>query len=365
MPDIPYDRDRGEPDYAAADIAKFFDDRAVTAAWLDSQQFPPLEWAVKDILPEGLGLLAAPPKAGKSWMVADFALACASGGSALGAISVKQRPVLYLALEDGHRRLQVRFRAIMANQPLPAALTVIIEATAAQATLIVDEFLRRHRNAGPLVIIDTLGKVKPSKAFNEDAYAADYRIVGDLKSHIDAVPGGCLLLVHHTRKMGAEDFVETLSGTHGIAGSADFVLVLSRKRNSDEALLKITGRDVAEEEYALRTDAGRWSLDGMDLMDAAATARRRRETRDLGDRSTDALDFVSGRPDGTRPADLAEHLGVDNDTAGRYLRRLHESQRITKRTRGVYGPLSVVSGVSGRDFETDTSDASDTPLQRG
>lgn len=363
MADIPYGRDHGEPDFAAADVAAFFDSRAVTAAWLDAQHFPPLEWAVKDILPEGLGLLAAPPKAGKSWLVADWALACASGGSAVGGIPVKQRPTLYLALEDGHRRLQCRFRALMANLPLPDGLTLVTRATSTEALVIIGEFLRRHRDDAPLVVVDTLGKIKPVRLASEDAYQADYRIIGGLKSLIDDVPGGCLLLVHHTRKMGAEDFVETLSGTQGIAGSADFVLVLSRKRNSDEALLKITGRDVAEEEYALKSDGGCWSLDGMDLLDAAATARHRRETRDLGDRSAEALAFVNGRPEGTRPADLAEHLGISGNDAGTYLRRLYEAERIAKRGRGLYGPLSFVSEVSESSEGSDTTDASDTLLQ--
>ena len=61
------------------------------------------------------------------------------------------------------------------------------------------------------------------------------------------------------------------------------------------------------------------------------------------------MTFVSGRPFGTRPADLAKHLGIDSDMAGRYLRRLHEAGRIAKRTRGIYIPLSDVSEVSESD----------------
>src|SRR5690606_21088058 len=88
----------------------------VDGAWLDAQEFAPLEWVVDGILTEGFGLLVAPPKAGKSWMVAGIGLACAAGGYALGSILVKQRPVLYLALEDGHRRLQSRFRTLTEGQ---------------------------------------------------------------------------------------------------------------------------------------------------------------------------------------------------------------------------------------------------------
>ncbi|CAN5754731.1 hypothetical protein BH09ACT7_BH09ACT7_32480 [soil metagenome] len=358
---------------AARELAELFDERTVTAAWLDEQVFPDLEWTVEGILPEGMGLLVAPPKAGKSWMVANIALACAGGGSALGKIAVKKRPVLYLALEDGHRRLQSRFRTLMEGQPLPDGLEVVTRASSSEALAIVDEFLRRHRHDAPLVIIDTLGKVKPPKASYEDSYQADYRIGGALKARIDDVQGGCLLLVHHTRKAESADFIDAVSGTQGIAGSADFVLVLARKRHCDNAVLSVTGRDVPENEYALTTHDGRWTLDGMDLMDAAAAVAKRKDSEHLGDRSVDALVFVNGRPLGTRPSDLAKHLGIGGNDAGTYLRRLHEAGRIGKRTRGIYTPLSEVSEVSEsaepagdahqqNGTQKDTSDTSDTDL---
>ena len=66
-----------------------------------------------------------------------------------------------------------------------------------------------------------------------------------------------------------------MSGSQGIAGSADCVLVLSRKRHSDEAVLSVTGRDIAEAEYALNSDDGLWRLDGTTLADAAKTAETR------------------------------------------------------------------------------------------
>ncbi len=327
---------------AAREVEELYDARAVTAAWLDDQVFPPLEWTVEGILPEGMGLLAAPPKVGKSWLVNNVALACAAGGTALGAISVKRRPVLLLALEDGHRRLQSRFRTLMEGQPLPEGLEVVTKASATEALVLIDEFLRRHRQAAPLVVVDTLGKMKPPRTANEDPYQSDYRFGGTLKRSIDAVSGGCLWLVHHTRKAETHDFIDSVSGTQGIAGSADFVLVLTRRRHANEAILSVTGRDVREMEYALVSSDGRWRIDGMDLMDAAATATRRRDSGELGDRSIDALTFISGRPLGTRAADLASHLGIDPKTAGTYLLRLYESGRIAKRTRGIYAPLLEV-----------------------
>lgn len=130
-------------------------------AWLDTQVFPPLEYAVPGIIPEGFGLLVSPPKAGKSWLVCGIGLACAIGGLALGRIHVHQRPVLYLALEDGHRRLQSRSRHIMCGEPLPAGIHFITKAKPAQVIPIISEFLQRHSDDKPLIILDTLGKARP------------------------------------------------------------------------------------------------------------------------------------------------------------------------------------------------------------
>jgi len=346
----------GEPDTLSPGLL----DGMRNGTWLDAQRFPELEWSVDGIIPEGFGLLVAPPKAGKSWMVAGVGLACAAGGNALGKIPVARRPVLYLALEDGHRRLQSRFRTLMEGESIPAGIDVITKAQSFEVPAMIKEWLDRHPGERPLVILDTLGKVKPPKRSGEDSYAADYAIGGKLKDLIDAVPGATLLVVHHTRKAESDDFVDAVSGTQGIAGSADFILVLRRKRQSAEAVLSVTGRDVPENEYALTTNGGLWNLDGRDLAAAAEAVTERKNTENLGDKSAKAAVFVGSRPMGTRAKDLAGHLGINDNDAGTYLRRLHEAGRIGKRTRGIYAPLSEVFEVSETEQEEDTSYTSDT-----
>ena len=75
-----------------------------------SWELPPTRWAIPEILPEGLTLLAGKPKLGKSWLALSAALSIASGGVALGTQPVIRGDVLYLALEDNARRLQARTR---------------------------------------------------------------------------------------------------------------------------------------------------------------------------------------------------------------------------------------------------------------
>ncbi|MGZ4563129.1 MAG: AAA family ATPase [Mycobacterium sp.] len=317
-------------------------------AWLDTQVFPPLEYTVPGVIPEGFGLLVSPPKAGKSWLVCGIGLASASGGFALNSIKVDKRPVLYLALEDGQRRLQSRCRHIMRGQPIPAGIHFITKSMPAEVIPMIRGFLQRHSGEKPLVILDTLGKARPPRPPGADLYAWDYAIGSQLKDTVDNSLGAALLVVHHTRKAESSDFVDSVSGSQGIAGSADFLLVLSRKRHSDEAVLSVTGRDIAEAEYALTTDGGLWRLDGATLAESANTAQTRRETKQLGDDTLEILDFVNQRSE-TRAADVAEKLGIDQHKARTYLSRLADSGRIQKTGRGIYKGVASVASVAFKE----------------
>src|SRR5262249_36247664 len=84
-----------------------------TAAALQKMTFPPLKFILAGILPEGATLLVSRPKLGKSWLVLDIAVATASGRFTLGDLRPVQGDVLYLALEDGPRRLQRRMTRVL------------------------------------------------------------------------------------------------------------------------------------------------------------------------------------------------------------------------------------------------------------
>ena len=122
----------------------------------------------------------------------------------------------------------------------------------------------------------------------------------------------------------------------------------------------MTGRDIAENEYAVKTDQGIWSLDGMDLLDAAATVRTRAEAEQqsrLGSQSLDAVKFVNARSS-TTPAELAAHLRIDNRLAGNLLARLAEAGYIDKPSRGTYTPIS--SGENGDESGESSENAGQT-----
>jgi Transcriptional regulator, AbiEi antitoxin len=153
------------------------------------------------------------------------------------------------------------------------------------------------------------------------------------------------LAVHHSRKATAEDFVETVSGTNGLAGAADHILVLKHPRLAMHGSLLVTGRDVPEGEYGLISDQGHgWRLDGDTLVAAAASAEARQQRERLGDRSLEVVSFVNGRCE-TRAADL-NALGIDQEQARVYLNRLADAGHIAKVGRGLYRGVTTVTSVT-------------------
>jgi hypothetical protein len=333
--------------------------------WLSSQVFPRLRYAVDGLVPEGLTLLIGPPKAGKSWLALGLLLAVASGGIALSAIQAgPARRVLYLALEDGDRRMQDRCRALLGkDEVIPAEFAYQTRILPGAILATITAWMRRYPDTA-MIVVDTLGKVMPQAQMGESAYQRDYRVGSDLKQLADDHPGLAVVVLHHDRKAASEDFVDSVSGTHGLAGAADTIVVLVRKRQAADGSLLVTGRDVPENEYALTmTDGKTWQLAAADLSEAASVARQRSEAATLSDKSGGVLALVNRHPGGIAASDVVDVFGKD---AHQYLGRLTKSGHIAKVSRGKYAPVSVSdpSGVSdNRSRESDTPDTSDGVTQ--
>lgn len=319
--------------------------RIRTGDQLDQMEFPPLSWAVHGVIPEGFGLLTGAPKAGKSWCVLEIGLAVASGGNALGKIPTgRERPVLYFALEDGERRLQGRARHLLGEGvPIPPNLHYLIDGTPAEVMAAIPEWLEIYGRTNPLVVLDTLGKVMPPALPGEGAYQRDYRVGTRFKELVGHYPGTTILVVHHVRKASGEDWMDSTSGTNGLNGSADFTLNLARSRNEDSGVLRVTGRDVPESEYAITNNSGRWTIDGQALADAAEKARHLRAVDNLGDRSAEIVEFVCSQTEPVTAKTVDDALDIKD--ARRYLTRLVDAGRLTRPGRGLYAPVPSVPSV--------------------
>lgn len=328
-------------------------------AWLDQQVFPPLRYAVPGVVPEGMTLMVGPPKVGKSWMLLDVALAVSQGGYALGAIRVEQRPVLYLALEDGDRRLQDRCRILQPDQTIPAALNYMTTIAPGQVLATVGAWLELYPSQQPLVIIDTLGKVMPPAMPQETTYQRDYRVGGKFKTLADSHSGCSLVVNHHVRKAGSDDFVDSVSGTNGLAGAADTIVVLARARHETAGILKVTGRDVDENEYAVGFSSAQWTLEGADLDAAAQNAATVRATAGVGDTMASVIDIVTRANNPVGPKYVAKALDITPDKASVYLSRAVDAGRLDRIGRGQYTPVGSVGSV-GNDSEPNSPNTTNT-----
>jgi hypothetical protein len=92
---------------------EFTTPRTFTGNELRNKEFPPIKWAVPDILPAGLTLFGGREKMGKSWLGFSLCVAVATGGYALGKVPVEQGDALYLSLEDPERRLHKRISRLV------------------------------------------------------------------------------------------------------------------------------------------------------------------------------------------------------------------------------------------------------------
>lgn len=325
--------------------------------WLTKQEFAPLRYAVPGLIPEGFTITIGPPKVGKSWFFGNILLGIANGTHVLGKLPIPQaRHVLNLALEDGDRRMQSRCRLILGRDDavIPDPYHYVTKVPPNHVIEVIEAFLQVNPDTA-LVVLDTLGKVMPDARPGESAYARDYRIGGRLKRIADDHPGLSLVVIHHDRKATSEDFVEAVSGTNGLAGSADTIMVLGRKRGAEEGVLKVTGRDVPEAEYALKFDGRLWTLDGANLIQAAANASKREESSSLSETSVGIIDYVRQHPTGVTAKQVREKFGTNAD---QYLKRQLDAGKLTKPKRGLY-LVSEPSEVSddqlslGADSDTD------------
>ena len=236
--------------------------QVTTAATLRRQTFPPIKYVVPSLLPEGLSILAGRPKLGKSWMALDVCLAIAAGRFCLGERKPAQGDVLYCALEDNQRRLQKRIDKLLptfgAEWPERLTLTTTWRRLDKGGVSDISEWIAGVTEPR-LVVLDTLAGVRPIRT--QQGYSEDYESLATLH-RLANERGIAIVVLHHTRKMEAEDPLDTVSGTLGLAGCADTVLVLNR--SSQGTTLYVRGRDIEEAEHAVSFDkhSCKWTILG-------------------------------------------------------------------------------------------------------
>jgi hypothetical protein len=318
----------------------------MSAAELLQTEFAPIRWIIQDILPEGLFILAARPKIGKSWLAMQTVLGVGSGADVLNRRTSKGE-ALYLALEDNPRRIKSRllkYRAgYLADQSALARVTFVTEWKLADDGGIeaLYEWLDAHPQAR-LIVIDTLEKFRARRTERGNQYGEDYAALQTLKAICDTRQIS-IVVVHHTRKAEADDPIDSISGTLGLGGAADGALVLTRRRGSEQAELHLIGRDIpGEGAYAVRFDrlTCLWGMEGK-----ASEVAKTRERQDI-------LDVLTKRG-AMKPIAIAEELDRPRAAVRKMLRRMLDDNEVVQSDDGTYSIYTHVSqgtestGVTG------------------
>ena len=220
--------------------------------------FEPPNYAVPGYIVEGLTLLAGKPKIGKSWLMLHVGIAVACGSFTLDDIHCVKGDVLYAALEDNKRRLQRRLRKLLNGQPAPEAAAGSERRRNAAAERRRDGADPGLDRAGAGAEAGRRSTCWPRCATHvvriRDSTTRDYAAMEELKKIADEY-GIAIVVIHHLRKMDADDPLDQVSGTTGLSGSADTVLVLNRT-SAGTTTLHGRGRDIEDIEKAVQFDRG-------------------------------------------------------------------------------------------------------------
>ena len=290
----------------------------IAARELQNKEISPPRYAVVDMLPQGLSILASPPKYGKSWFVLDLCLSVAAGTMFLNHQTVKNG-CLYMALEDSEWRLKDRMNSILAGKEAPGRFDFVTSALEIGHGLIeqLETYIKEKPDTG-LIVIDTLQKVRSPSNGKETAYGTDYREIGILKNFADRHKI-CMVLVHHLRKMGDDsDPFNRISGTNGLMGAADTVFVMTRSNRCDnKTTLFITGRDVESRETVIQfhKDTHRWQV----LGDASWLAEQRARAEYSIDPIVATIKKLLDQNNGRWSGRMQELLDAGKILAGTYL----------------------------------------------
>jgi hypothetical protein len=233
--------------------------KSLKSLW--NKVFPDLDYLIQGILPAGgVNLVCGSPKTGKTNFCTNLGLSLAYGGVFLGQ-KVEKTNVLLLNLEDGERRLKQRVATIIAeNEEPPDNFDYISGVTGLNAVTTINHWLEKQIGRS-LVIIDTLAKFRGIMKNNQNLYDFDYQspqLLRELAEKYQVT----FLIIHHTRKAESEDVLNTISGSLGLSGACDNIFVLKRARSSANAEFHIVGRDMEDQQLALRYSYPYWSLLG-------------------------------------------------------------------------------------------------------
>lgn len=300
--------------------------RIANVAHLQHKYFPDIQFIVPRYIAPGLTLFAGKPKIGKSWLCLDIALSVAAERYCLGDVKCSEGKVLYLALEDNERRLKHRVtKLLQKTTEWPSALHYATEWPRAGDGGV--EEIRRWCESTEnvrLVVVDVLAAFRDPKKGQQSPYEADYEAIRELQE-VASDLNIAIVVIHHMRKAAADfDPFDTVSGTLGLSGAADSVMILNR--DGQGTTLYARGRDIetVEDAVSFNAETCRWTIQG-----AAEDIRRSDERGSI-------LSVLIDADEPMTVSELAAGTEMSRNSVDQLLFKMSRAGEVKKVGRGLY-----------------------------
>ena len=266
----------------------------------------PINWAIENILPEGMCIIAALPKIGKSWLALQIAIAVENALEVLG-FKAKPGRALYCAYEDNKKRIKRRFKTmgVKAEDKRPNFIFKSEKLTEGLEEQIED-WIKETPDAR-LVVIDTYVRALPTKARKtfKERYEIDSQQLSELQ-RLALEYNITIIIIHHTTKGKQDDTFNEISGSVGVQAIADTLWVISSDRNTGkDSILNITGRDIESTAYQIGLDVNcKWLNKGRpgENLESEDEKQIIKAIKELN------------QEDGSYPRDVVAHLKLTNKT---------------------------------------------------
>jgi hypothetical protein len=328
-----------------------------TAKELCDAILPPMRWIAKDFMAEGLTLLSARPKAGKTTLAQQLGIAKATGTPFLGRYETVKGAVLYVNVDDpSEGLLQENLRLLGGDHADGLKFMSALPELDNGGLEILDKRLARMGEIDPcqLLILDTLTALRREQS-GKNLVLSDYEFIAGIKG-LFSRHGCSILLISHSRKdsTGSEtvDSIDCHLGTTGLTAAVDAVMLLTGA-NDIRKVLKAKGRRISPFEVHLELQAEDRS--GWVAVDAPVEPEKKKE---LSSSRTEILDVV--RAIGPCwPDAVHKRLGGNINTVRSLLKRMVGAGQLWRNQDGLYisSPPQCCNGATENAPVFNTPDA--------
>jgi len=271
----------------------------------------------------GLTQLHGEPKSGKSCLSLYLGLVAATGADVPGEFitCASPVPVLYLAFEDGPRRLKRRILDYMAGLDMPGCyppefrlwIKPDMDVATSEGQYVLIEAIKESKSK--LVVIDTISHVHKA----EENSSSEMKTVMSALSRVARETNSAVMYVHHSNKAtgdSAKSAIYKGRGSSAIVAAADVVLDWGRPENNVTKCELISKDDDGQKwnfHYQTLSEGISWKMSIQDKESIAPTDFKILEA---------LRNICLEHQEGIIASQLAQVTGLSKQACGRGLERL-------------------------------------------